>query len=303
MDARFAWVLNLDADLELGARGSYTPTKAVLSAMRPQIERLAKVLLGQGDVLVGDDAAIGSARGFVGRAFCPTPRALALLRRAGAEPEPCPPTSVLRAVNSRAFCSSFGVTLPGAAFVTTRDDALAKLDAVPPLGHAWRVKRAFGMSGRGQRVVAVAHGNVADRAFVEAAIRDGGVQIEPNLVLVTEYAIHGWIEQNGEATFGDLVTQRCDRYGQWLSTERVTGDHDDPDGVRRSSLVSEARRVAAALTMAGYFGPFGIDAFTYNNGHGGIGWQPRSEINARYTMGFSVGLPATQIDAAHRIFD
>ena len=289
MNARCAWVLNLDADLELGARGSYTPTRAVLAAMRPQIERLTKVLLGPGDVLVDDDATIGSARGLVGRAFCPTPRALALLRRAGAEPEPCPPTSVLRAVNSRAFCSSLGMTLPGAAFATTRDDALAKLSTVPPLGHAWRVKRAFGMSGRGQRVISMARENAADRAFVEAAIRHGGVQIEPNLVVVTEYAMHGRIEQSGKVMVGELVTQTCDRYGQWLSTERVAAK-GDPGGVRWRALVSEARRVATALTMAGYFGPFGIDAFTYDDGRGGIGWQPRSEINARYTMGFAIGM-------------
>jgi hypothetical protein len=293
MGAGFAWVLNLDADLELGARGSYTPTRAVLSAMRPPIERLAKVLLGPRDVLVGDDVAIGSARGLVGRAFCPTPRALALLRRAGAEPARCPSPHVLRAVNSRAFCSSLGMTLPGAAFVTTRDDAMARLETAPPLGHAWRVKRAFGMSGRGQRVVSMAHGNVADRAFVEAAIRDGGVQIEPNLVLITEYAIHGWIEPNGKTTVGEMVTQKCDRHGQWLSTERVAAGGDgcnDTERARRSALVGEAHRVAAALTVAGYFGPFGIDAFTYDDGHGGIGWQPRSEINARYTMGFAIGM-------------
>jgi hypothetical protein len=46
-------------------------------------------------------------------------------------------------------------------------------------------------------------------------------------------------------------------------------------------------RVAAALLQAGYFGPFGIDAFRYELG-GRTKLQPRCEINARYTMGFAI---------------
>ncbi|MCL2726011.1 MAG: ATP-grasp domain-containing protein [Polyangiaceae bacterium] len=285
MDARAAWILNLDADLELGARGHYTPSKAVLTAMRSQIDRLAASLLRPGDLLVDETSARNAARGFVGRAFCPTPRATALLRRAGAEPDVHPPVDVLRAVNSRAFSSALGATLPGGAFVTSLDEALAKLGEVPPVGHAWRVKRAFGMAGRGQRVVSAAC--ASDRAFVESAMRDGGVQIEPNVALVTEYAIHGWIAKDGKFTVGELVTQECDRHGQWLQTKRATAN-DDPAIAR--AMVAEAHRVASALTAAGYFGPFGIDAFTYNDDHGSVGWQPRSEINARYSMGYPIAL-------------
>jgi hypothetical protein len=55
------------------------------------------------------------------------------------------------------------------------------------------------------------------------------------------------------------------------------------------SLVSGAEGVAAALNAARYFGPFGVDAYTYRERpDGAIALQPRSEINARYTMGFAV---------------
>ena len=52
----------------------------------------------------------------------------------------------------------------------------------------------------------------------------------------------------------------------------------------------ERERVASALRQAGYFGPFGIDGYTYRGPGGAVCLQPRSEINARYSMGFAVGM-------------
>jgi hypothetical protein len=305
--ARRAWVLNLDADLELGAARGYTPKRSVLEAMGPFVARLvspASGLLGPDDVVVDASTPPGAARGLVGRAFCPTPRALALLRRAGAEPEAHPSVEVLRRVNSRAFASALGATLPGAAFVTALDAALAHLEAPCAVSDAWRVKRAFGMTGRGQRVVAARAVTEADRAFVRAGVAEGGVQIEPNVAIVEEYAIHVRIEADGARRTGRLVRQRCDARGAWLATERVDeasdpSDPNDPNEVSDPSdpstsiarrLVEEAERVAGALFEAGYFGPFGVDAYTYRDPAGALCLQPRSEINARYTMGFGIGL-------------
>ena len=80
------------------------------------------------------------------------------------------------------------------------------------------------------------------------------------------------------------MKQHCDARGAWISSERL-GAAEGP-----RSLVPEAERVAAALSAAGYFGPFGVDAYTYRvrSGDGTTeALQPRSEINARYTMGFA----------------
>ena len=124
-----AWVLNLDADLELArGRPGYTPSRAVLGAMKAHATRLAASLLGPDDIV----AAEGNARGFVGRAFCPTPRAIAALERAGATIEPYPSLEVLRTVNGRGFCAALGQTLPGARFCTTRDQIADVLGAAPP---------------------------------------------------------------------------------------------------------------------------------------------------------------------------
>lgn len=288
MDPRVAWVLNLDADVELGAGRAYAPTAPVRRAMEPHVARLAASLLAPGDLLVDDDSSPGIARGLPGRAFCPTPRALALLRRAGAEPEPHPAADVLRRVNSRAFAAALGATLPGAAFVTELAAFEATLAREPEVGDAWRVKYAFGMTGRNQRVLAPGQALGADLQFVERGLAQAGVQIEPNVPIDTEYAIHGFLSHAGALRLGVLVRQRCDARGAWLATERVD-TRDVAMSEVAPSLLHEAEHVASALGAAGYFGPFGIDAFTYRDRQGALHLQPRSEINARYSMGFPVG--------------
>ena len=307
MAARFAWVLNLDADVELaaiasgaaGARTGYAPKRSVLDAMRTFVPKLAASLLDPtDDVLVDEDSPPLLARGLVGRAFCPTPRAIRLLRRAGAEPEPHPSCEVLLSVNSRAFASSLGTTLPCAVFVTDESEARALLGTLPPteLAGAWRVKRSFGMAGRGQRIVAPSRLSEQDLAFLRAGLSEGGVQIEPDVTIVDEFAIHGLLQPGGALTLGPVVKQRCDARGAWVSSEPIEPQRT-PEG-----LVPEAERVAAALSAARYFGPFGVDAYTYrvrpsagvteillgSEGDGAIALQPRSEINARYTMGFAL---------------
>lgn len=288
---RFAWVLNLDADLELAAAQAYTPKRTVREAMQPFVALLASSLLAPEDVLVDESSEPLSARGLVGRAFCPTPRALAVLRRAGAQPEPHPPLDVLRRVNSRAFAASLGTTLPGAAFVTDLAAARAKLAEPPPVGDGWRLKRNFGMTGRGQRVVAPNAASDADLAFLRASLDEGGIQIEPNVVVGTEYAMHGMLAADGTSELGALVKQRCDPRGAWSSTEPIAAPSArsaEEIGVA-SELGGEAARVATALAAAGYFGPFGIDAYTYRGLNGHFDVQIRSEINARYSMGFAIG--------------
>ncbi len=281
---RSAWVLNLDADIELASPKNYAPNKSVLAAMMPHVDRLAPSLLGKEDILVDDSTRAGAAIDFVGRAFCPTPRALDLLRRAGATPEPHPTLDVLTKVNSRGFASSLGPTLPHALFVTDLQAACAHLESDPEIGEAWRIKRAFGMAGRGQRVRPPGPLTKDELAFLRAALAEGGVQIEPNVNIDCEHALHGWIAMDGSLRLGVLVRQSCDRHGAWLST----APHDDP--TLHDLLETEARRVAHALTKEAYFGPFGIDSYVYRDRLGASHVQTRSEINARYSMGYAVGM-------------
>lgn len=296
---RLAWVLNLDADLELASGTGYSPKRSVREAMQAFVPLLASSLLGPEDVLVDESSPPGSALGLVGRAFSPTPRALAALRRAGAEPEPHPPVEVLRRVNSRAFCSALGPMLPGALFTTEPEVARAKLREAAPafaLGGAWRVKRAFGMTGRGQRVVAPSALGDADLAFVRGGLEEGGVQIEPNVAIAKEYALHAMLAADGALEVGSLVEQRCDARGAWLSTQPVARGDSRTEAEQEidDRLREQAARAGEALSREGYFGPFGIDAYTFRDELGDVHLHPASEINARYSMGFALGFHASR---------
>lgn len=283
MAAGAAWVLNLDADYELAAGPSYAPRAAVLAAMRPRAATLAETLLEPGDVVVDESTAPGAAAGRVGLAFCPTPRALALLRRAGAEPGPHPDFAVLRASASRALSARLGQTLPGARFLRSLDEVARAVAERPPVGEGWRLKRAFGMAGRDHRLVRAGAASPADLAFARAAIAEDGVQIEPNVAVLRELSLHGYVERGGEARFGALVEPTYDRRGAWTGARRV----ERPEDELRAPIEGEARRAAAELCASGYFGAFGVDAFVYAAPAPTL--RARSEINARYTMAWAIG--------------
>ncbi len=305
MEPRSAWVLNLDADLELEAGLGYQPTARVLAAMRPHAAILARALLSAGDVIVDEYLAPGALREasppYVGRAFMPTPTALARLVAVGAEPVPAPSFEVLRRVNSRAFAAALGETLSPSAFITRKEVALAFMTQDPGESGAWRLKRAFGMAGRGQRRVPRGPLGKDDLSFLLRAIDSGGLVIEPEVEIEAELAMHGFVRPNGALLVGEPCIQRCDARGQWIETTPLGPDTPFPTEVER--LREEVSSVATALSSAGYFGPFGVDAFVYRRG-GTRALQPRSEINARYSMGFAAGFdrcPHLGVDGRPRI--
>jgi hypothetical protein len=89
------------------------------------------------------------------------------------------------------------------------------------------------------------------------------------------------------------VEQQCDARGAWLATCPFAPSNEHE---QRIALVmhEQAELVAAALARAGYFGPFGVDAFSYRAPDGTRAIQPRSEINARYGMGYAVGMSTSE---------
>src|SRR5262249_49476777 len=114
--SRRIWVLNFDADDELSRPASYAPARATMARFEGLLARLGGVV-PEGDVVIAEWRARedrSPERGLLGRAFCPTPRALAALREAGAVVPDAPPLDVLRRVNHRAFSAELGQTLHGA---------------------------------------------------------------------------------------------------------------------------------------------------------------------------------------------
>ena len=282
MAAPVAWVLNLDADFELASRGSWEPSQAlkeVLEAVSKEAERL----LAPGDILVDGDTQVPP--GTVGRAWCPTPSAIARLEAAGAVPEESPSMEVLRAVNDRAFSASMGQTLSGAGFVV---DLQAVRKIIRRRQVPWLLKRAFGAAGRGQRRVGPGALSDADVAWVEASLREGGLQVEPLVEIELELVVHGLLHPDGAVEIHEPMGQECDEWGTWVRTRPLREGELSPS--EAAQLDQSAFLVAGSLANAGYFGPFGIDAYRWVKASGERLLNPRGEVNARYTMGWGLNL-------------
>ncbi|HLM74738.1 MAG TPA: hypothetical protein VK459_18650, partial [Polyangiaceae bacterium] len=289
-----AWFLNFDADEELASPAGYTPRRAVLERSAALTEEV-RGLLRPGDVVVPEGANPGFLRGFGdgfgGRAFCPTPRAIRALVKAGATVLPAPPLEILRAVNHRSFSAKLGQTLPGARFVRSIEELEEVIAGPSPTGR-FLAKRPFGFAGRGRRTLeATRDGRLGAedpaRPFVEASLRAGeGLQVEPLVERAGDFGLHGFLDRAGKVSFGAATRQICDATGAWKGSERA-GDLSEEE---LRALEAEAEMAAQALRAAGYFGPFGIDAFRWIDEQGRARFNPRCEINARYSMGWPVGM-------------
>lgn len=276
-----AWVLNFDAEDELSSASHNSSAKT--NARIPALVRALGALVGPRDIVLDDSNR--TANGYIGRAWCPTPRARAKLASAGAIQLAAPDVAILRRVNHRRFAADLGQPLPGARYVDDIDSLRNVIANETPTGH-WLLKRPFGFAGRGRRRVAQGVLEPSAETWVQASLKDGeGLQVEPWVDRISDYALHGYLARNGMTTFGAPTHQECDETGAWKGTSRAT----DLDSETRDALFASATLVANALTKAGYFGPFGVDAYHYRD-NGRIALNARSEINARYSMGWAAGM-------------
>ncbi len=296
------WVLNLDAENELETRGSYTPSAHMLEITARQRNPLLGTLLQEGDVLLTEEnvdfyIASGALRGWPGIAWCPTPRALAQLSAVGAVVDDtlAPSRSILRKVNARPFLQNVRPPLIENAFQKTTathlDDALAQVSLPARLG--WLVRRSFGAAGRGRRRIASGKPGSADLAWLEASLRSGPLTIEPFVEVTREFTRSGWISPQGQVSVAPPCFQETTPAGAWTKTTAArSGEMGDRQDYRLAQAVVE---VGQALSAAGYYGPYGIDAFAYRNPQGTDEiLNPVSEINARFTMDWSLGMGTRQ---------
>jgi hypothetical protein len=280
--SRFAWVLNLDAELEL-TRPGYAP-RAKLLAQLAQYGGESRRLLGPNDVLVEPGQKLAADAPLVGRAWCPTPLALAALRAAGVEPEPHPTVDVLRRVNHRRFAFELGGGLAGQHYVEHETELTLHLRQAPlPL----LLKRPLAFAGRGQlRVYGYEKITAKEWSWIDVSLQSDGLIVEPLVTPTLELSLHGFVWPSGQRELGQLCLQEVSARGVFRGVRRALADEVAPS--ERHALVAQGERVAEALLEAGYFGPFGIDAYRYER-DGQVGFCALGEINARYTMGFVSG--------------
>lgn len=280
---RFAWFLNLDAELELARlQFEYVPRQKLLGQLSEHGQG-SRALLGPADVLISA-ASAPPAPGFLGRAWCPTPRALAQFVRLGIPAEPHPEAHVLRRVNHRLFAHELGGGLPEQQYFVEREPlaALLRSGARP-----WLLKRPLSFAGRGQMRF---YGPITDKqwSWLDVSLEQDGLIVEPLVTPTLELSLHGFVWRDERYELGRVCVQEVSERGVFRGVRlALPGELSDPE---HTALRASAARVARALARAGYFGPFGIDAYRYELA-GRPGFCALSEINARYTMGFAVGFP------------
>ncbi len=294
-----AWVLNLDAEHELAAHKSYAPTANLRAIVARERVRLIGSLVAPHDVvLTEDDLARGGAydrraEGLPGSAWCPTPRALAQLAAAGARTAASPGLDVLRRVNARPFAALVRAPLARASFekhvVATLEEVRARLAL--PASDGWLVRRTYGAAGRGRRRIAAGRPSVAEIAWLEASLRTGPLVVEPWVRVTREFTRSAWVHRGGDVVISPPCFQATTPHGSWTRTERAErGAVSREDDARLEEAVAVA---GAALARAGYFGPFGIDAYRHREADGtGTVLNPLSEINARFTMDWATAMSA-----------
>ena len=284
MKRRYGWLLNLDAELELArGRPGYVPQRKLLAQLAEH-GRSSRALLGPDDVLLEPDANLPLPNLLVGRAWCPTPLALASLRRHGVEPEPHPDAAVLRRVNHRSFAHELGGGLPDQRYVRTREELLA---CVGDYARHWLLKRPLGFAGRGQlRII----GPLTEKqmTWVDASLKRDGLLLEPLVQPTFEVSLHGFIWRDGRYELGRACAQDISDRGAFRGVRLV--EPGELAANEYTAFSECAAGVAQALARAGYFGPFGIDGYRYSL-DGASSFCALGEINARYTLGFVTGFP------------
>jgi len=287
------WVLNLDAAHEPETGRGYAPTNHLRAIVARERRRLIGSLVGPEDLVVGEGELEGDflerARGREGLAWSPTPRALARLASVGARPPAAPPSEVLRTVNARPFAAAVRAPLAGASFeknvAATLDEALQVL--ARPAAEGWLVRRTFGAAGRGRRRIAAGFPTPAERAWLIASLRRGALVLEPWVRVTREYTRSAWVTPRGEVVISAPCVQETTESGAWTRTERAErGALSRAEDARLEEAVAAA---GTALSRAGYFGPFGIDAYKHLSERGEV-LNPLSEINARFTMDWTTAM-------------
>lgn len=290
-----AFVANVDAELEWSLGPDYRASprmRAHARALGSTVGRgLAESLAASVHVIVPDEPTPTLPPCVTTLCWSPTLRAQAAAAAAGAPPTAAPAPEVLARVNHRAFVHALGRGLPGARFVWTIDELDEALAAAPP-GRELLCKRPFAFAGRARKRIASGRGRLAGalRTWCEASMREHGrgLLVEPFVQVCADFALHGLVGRSGGVQLGEATVQDIDAAGRWQASRRALAD--DLHASERMRIEEAARAAAGALADAGYFGPFGIDAYRWAEPGGGTRLQPLSDLNARLTMGFCTGM-------------
>ncbi len=283
------WILNLDAEFEMAQPKGYQCSALQRKGAALGMQQ-ARRLLGPKDVIASlDEVARGHHAGSTGRAWCPTPSVRAACAAGGVALESSPSFEVIRSVNDRAFCASLGQNLEDAQFFEPGPNSIDEVrEHLARSTCNWLLKRAYSVAGKGQRRIRYEELQSADIDWLRASFALGGVQVEPHLQLSGEYSLHGRLEPDGTLEQGRPCVMEFEERGRFVATRLA--HEEDLASEEQAALVHALQVTGAALHERGYFGPFGIDGFRWLDDSGRAHFRALSEINARYTLGWAVGM-------------
>ncbi len=286
---RRAWLLNLDADDELSGHSLSAHAQSTLAPLQTLV---AKTLLIEDDVLLeqSDSPLPDAARtGLEVWCWAATPRARRLIKQRKLRGSMVPPWSVTHRAMRRDYAAKLGPTTVPKWWLC--DLAAVQQWLARPASEygsadsSWRLSRMHTASGRGHRVAR--EFAAVERWVRHTLARDGCVELSPLLSIAQEFALHGWIDRDGECTLGEPTTQQV-ASGQWTGSR--LSYRDELSAVERSELYFAANHAAKLLSDDGYWGAFALDAMRFVHPQRGTLWCPCSELNTRFTMGWATGM-------------
>lgn len=197
--------------------------------------------------------------------------------------------------NDRASClelaKTLGAALPGACVLASVDELVAHLDsggASASPGEEWVLKARFSASGRwrhrgkGRFPVDAREATTIGNLFN----RFGPLIFEPWMLRTDDFGCTALVTKDALCLAG-FHRQDVDGQGRFRGLEILSGVPESPWFTAREAQVFQGviELVARYLRTLDYVGPFGIDAWRFEDARGVIGFQPLGEINARMTFG------------------
>jgi hypothetical protein len=287
------WVLNPGAERELLPGAS--ADRRTVAQMKARQHLFDGLCAGEDRTWLNDlaesrrEPRIEGRKGRRALLWCPVPSAVRLCLAHGLSPQNAPKTSVFERVLSKAF---LGEALPAwTPPAHRRVNELADVrQAFAKTGGALRAKRLDGYAGKGQRTLRTLD-VPAEVLWIESNLRGGGLIVEAELTVLGEFSIHGVVGKHG-VLIGTPCRLQMDDARAPLSVPTAC-----PDAPRAVDIEKAGYEAASALEKTGYFGPFGLDLILAESG------LYATDLNARFTLGFSAGMGARRPRAIEWVLD
>jgi hypothetical protein len=212
---------------------------------------------------------------------------------------------VVREVHDKAFAhrvSQEEALVPGAlrgliavldaSELARADEAVERIQGSLNAWPAWTrgeftLKPRLGGSARGRVAGSGGHADTPElRGALPRLARQGGALLEPWLRRRCDLSVQLHVAPDGELTLLGALTQQVSESGVYRGHRgaldyraRVVSESE-----REGALVEAAVSVARAAHARGFYGPCGVDAFTFE-GPEGVELRPVVEFNARFTTG------------------